>query len=62
MAQGDLHLVPPRERWLSVADVAKTLQLPPSTIYRAVKRGQIPAIKIGRQFRIRPSVLDQIGK
>lgn len=42
------------ERLLTVQDVAEYLQLKSFTIYRWIKDGKIPAIKIGGVWRFRP--------
>lgn len=36
---------------LNIRQVAKYLCLTPDTIYRKVRKGEIPAIKIGRIYR-----------
>jgi excisionase family DNA binding protein len=42
--------MPPR-RMMTIAEVAEYLQVHPSTIYRLVHKGQIPAFKIGSDYR-----------
>jgi excisionase family DNA binding protein len=39
-------------RVLTVAAVAERLDVNPATVYRAVSRGELPAIRIGRTIRI----------
>lgn len=42
----------PELRWYTTADVARMLQLRRETVIRYIKRGTLPAIKIGRDWRI----------
>jgi excisionase family DNA binding protein len=42
--------MPPR-RIMTIAEVAEYLQVHRSTIYRLVHKGQIPAFKIGSDYR-----------
>jgi excisionase family DNA binding protein len=42
---------------LTVKQAARLLQLHPSTVYRMVKRGEIPAAKIGRVWRFSTEAL-----
>jgi len=37
---------------MTVGDVANYLQVPRITIYRMIRKGDLPASKIGRVFRI----------
>ena len=39
-------------RMLTVADIAEHLGLCKMTIYRRIKAGDIPAVRIGRSYRI----------
>lgn len=48
----------PREI-LTLEQVAKLLWLHSSTIYRMVKRGEIPAVKVGRVWRFSKDALDK---
>ena len=36
---------------MTTAEVAQFLQLHPSTVYKLVRKGQIPAFKIGTDYR-----------
>lgn len=40
--------------YLSLADCAADLGVDPSTIWRRVVRGELPALKVGRVFRVEP--------
>jgi excisionase family DNA binding protein len=48
----------PQELWLSVREVAAKLRVSPKSIYRAVHRGELPTVRVGRQFRISGRALD----
>lgn len=37
---------------LTIRDVARLLKIKPDTLYRWVKRGQLPGVKIGKEWRI----------
>jgi excisionase family DNA binding protein len=43
---------------LRVAEVAETLSVSPMTIYRMIKAGELPAIRIGRSYRIEQRTVD----
>jgi len=43
---------------LTIRDVAAYLNLPLSTVYRLVARGDLPGQKLGRQWRFHKAVLD----
>jgi excisionase family DNA binding protein len=43
---------------LTISEVAEMLRLHPTTIYRLVKRGEIPGFKIGGNWRINGESLD----
>ena len=38
-------------RMATVAEVARYLHVQPMTIYRLIRRGQLPAFKIGTEYR-----------
>lgn len=40
-------------RFLTVAEVARTLRVSNMTVYRLVNSGQLPAVRVGRGYRIR---------
>ena len=44
---------------LTIRDVAAYLDLPLSTVYRLVARGELPGQKLGRQWRFQKAVLDE---
>ena len=39
-------------RFLTVAEVARQLRVSNMTVYRLVKAGQLPAVRVGRGYRI----------
>lgn len=47
----------PVEQLLTVAEVAATLRLDPYTVRRWIGRGQLPAVRVGRELRIEPAAL-----
>ncbi|MGI8493375.1 MAG: helix-turn-helix domain-containing protein [Acidimicrobiales bacterium] len=47
-----------RSRFLTVAEVAETLRVSNMTVYRLVQSGEIPALRVGRSYRIREDDLD----
>jgi len=44
----------------TTAQAAEFLHMRPDSIVRKIKRGEIPAVKIGRQWLIRRDTLDAI--
>ncbi len=47
-----------REKLLTVDEVAGILRVSPSTVYRRIQAGELPAVKLGhRQVRIKPEDL-----
>ena len=53
---------PAPAQWFTVEEVAAVLRLPLSTVYRQVRVGQIPSIKLGHHRRVRREWLDQLGR
>lgn len=53
------HLV--TERFITLADVAETLNIAPAAVYALVRSGELPAIKIGArgQWRVEVSELEK---
>jgi excisionase family DNA binding protein len=43
---------------LTISEVAEVLRVHPTTIYRAVKRGELPAFKIGGNWRVSRASLE----
>jgi excisionase family DNA binding protein len=44
---------------MTIDDVAQYLGLHPLTVRRLARDGEIPALKIGRQWRVKRELLDQ---
>ena len=44
---------------ITVEDVARYLKLKPQTIYKWAQEDQIPAIKLGKEWRFRKSLIDR---
>ncbi len=44
--------------FLTVAEIAGRLRLSKMSVYRMVRSGELPALQIGRTFRVRASVLE----
>jgi excisionase family DNA binding protein len=48
-----------RQPFLTTEQVLGYLNTTPRTIYRLIRNGELPAIRIGRQWRFRRADLDQ---
>lgn len=44
--------------FLTVSEVAGRLRVSTMTVYRLINAGQLPAVRVGRSFRLRPRDLD----
>ena len=42
-----------KERYLTADEVAVYLRVGPEAVYRLVRRGQLPAVRVGHQWRFR---------
>jgi len=42
----------PRRIVLTVPEVAAELQIPASTVYDLIRRGEIPSVRVGRRIRV----------
>ena len=49
----------PISAFLTTEEVLSCLKVNPRTIYRLIKTGDLPAVRIGRQWRFRRSDLDR---
>ena len=47
-----------RARFLTVAEVADLLRVSSMTVYRLIKEGDLPAVRIGKSYRLREDDLD----
>ncbi len=50
---------PPDHDILTLEEVAAYLRLTPQTIYRWAQEKRIPAVKLGKEWRFRRSILDR---
>ena len=48
-----------RSRFVTVAEVADQLRVSNMTVYRLVQSGDLPAVRIGRSYRIREEDVDK---
>ena len=48
-----------RSRYVTVAEVAGQLRVSNMTVYRLVQSGQLPAVRIGRSYRIHEEDVDR---
>jgi excisionase family DNA binding protein len=48
-----------RSRFVTVAEVAELLRVSNMTVYRLVQAGQLPAVRVGRSYRIREDDVDR---
>jgi excisionase family DNA binding protein len=46
-------------RFMTVGEVAAVLRVSSMTVYRLINSGDLPAVRIGRSFRLRPEDLDR---
>jgi excisionase family DNA binding protein len=49
----------PTSRILTVRDVSNYLRVHPSTIYKMLKRNQLPAFRVGSDWRFTVEAIDQ---
>ena len=47
------------QAFLTTEDVLGYLKVTPRTIYRLIRTGELPAVRIGRQWRFRRTDLDE---
>jgi excisionase family DNA binding protein len=47
------------DRLLTAGEVADQLRVSTMTIYRLIRRGELPAVRVGRNYRVRASDLDR---
>jgi excisionase family DNA binding protein len=48
-----------RDRFATVAEVASLLRVSNMTVYRLVQAGQLPAVRVGRSYRIKEADVDR---
>jgi excisionase family DNA binding protein len=49
---------PGRTRYLTVLEVADVMRVSKMTVYRLVHSGELPAVRVGRSFRVPQDALD----
>ncbi len=48
----------PRARFLTVAEVAAILRVSTMTVYRLIKAGELPTVRVGKSYRLREDDVD----
>jgi excisionase family DNA binding protein len=48
-----------RARFVTVAEVADLLRVSNMTVYRLIQAGSLPAVRVGRSYRIREDDVDR---
>lgn len=46
------------DQLLTVAEVAELLRVSTMTVYRLIRSGELPAVRVGRNYRVRQRDLD----
>ncbi|MBI9113924.1 helix-turn-helix domain-containing protein [Sanguibacter suaedae] len=49
----------PRVQFLTVAEVADAMRVSKMTVYRLVHAGELPAVRVGKSYRVPQAALDQ---
>ena len=49
---------PAKQRFLTVAEVAEQMRVSNMTVYRILHSGELPAIRVGRSFRVPAEALE----
>jgi excisionase family DNA binding protein len=49
---GAAEVQPARAQFLTVAEVASLMRVSKMTVYRLVHNGELPAVRVGRSFRV----------
>ena len=49
----------PESKFLTVAEVAAMMRVSKMTVYRLVHNGEVPAVRVGRSFRVREDDVDE---
>lgn len=47
-----------KARFLTVQEVADLIRVSSMTVYRLIKAGDLPAVRVGRSFRVRDADVD----
>ena len=51
--------MPEKARFLTPAEVADMLRVSTMTVYRLIKAGDMPALKVGKSYRLREDDVDR---
>jgi len=55
-----VHMENREEEYLTIEEVAKLLKVSKITVYRMARKGQIPAVKFGKMWRISSKRLSEL--
>ena len=47
------------DRLLTVSEVAATMRVSNMTVYRLIQAGEIPAVRVGKSYRLREDDIDK---
>ena len=48
-----------KSQFLTVAEVAKALRISNMTVYRLINSGDLPAVRVGKSYRLREEDVDR---
>lgn len=48
-----------KSQFLTVAEVAKALRISNMTVYRLINSGELPAVRVGKSYRLREEDVDR---
>ena len=48
-----------RSRYVTAAEVASVMRLSTMTVYRLIRAGSLPAVRVGRSYRVAEDDLDR---
>ena len=48
-----------RRHFMTVAEVAQLMRVSTMTVYRLIKSGELPAVRVGRSYRLRAADIDR---
>jgi excisionase family DNA binding protein len=48
-----------KSQFMTVAEVARALRISNMTVYRLITSGQLPAVRIGKSYRLREEDVDR---
>lgn len=53
MSTGETRLIASPELLMTVSEVAAAMRVSTMTVYRLIKSGELPALRVGHNYRIR---------